>query len=566
MTERHPHAPVVAASAATDIFETSIRSALVSRLKPLLQKAASMAQLAALVMLLALLPAFASAEEMPRYVSRDGHHALFVDGAPYSIMAAQLHNSSAWPQVLPQALDAVQALHANTVEAPVYWEQFEPEPGRYDYRNVDALVEQSRARGLRLIVLWFGTWKNGQMHYVPEWIKRDPVTYPHMRDAKGEPVDVLSPHAPATLQADARAFAALMQHLRKIDAGRYTVIAVQVENEPGAIGTVRDHGEAGERAFKSEVPGVVLQRLGKPAGTWSQVFGNDAEEMFSAWSNASYIQQVAAAGKAAYPLPLYVNTWLRYKGRTKPGEEYPAGGATWNVFDLWRLATPAIDFIGTDIYTSDYDEYTKVVGQYARADNPAWVSETGFEAATAPYHFHVLGRGGIGFSVFGIDGNEDTPENQAAIAAHAAGFGLLAPLQRELAAGAFAGTLQTAVEKAGVPRQSLRFGAWQAQVSFGAPGWGEAPAILPGTAQHDGRVLVQELQSNVFLVTGFNARIEFVRDRADGKYGQLLRVEQGRYVDGQWRFVRLLNGDETDYGLNFRRSDPYVLRVTVGTY
>ncbi|CTP91416.1 hypothetical protein XTPLMG730_3146 [Xanthomonas translucens pv. phlei] len=179
---------------------------------------------------------------MPRYVSRDGHHALFVDGAPYSIMAAQLHNSSAWPQVLPQALDAVQALHANTVEAPVYWEQFEPAPGRYDYRNVDALVEQSRARGLRLIVLWFGTWKNGQMHYVPEWIKRDPATYPRMRDAKGEPVDVLSPHAPANLQADARAFVALMQHLRKIDAGRYTVIAVQVQNEPGAIGTVRDHG------------------------------------------------------------------------------------------------------------------------------------------------------------------------------------------------------------------------------------------------------------------------------------------------------------------------------------
>ncbi len=146
------------------------------------------------------------------------------------------------------------------------------------------------ARGLRLIVLWFGTWKNGQMHYVPEWIKRDPATYPRMRDAKGEPVDVLSPHAPANVQADARAFAALMQHLRKIDAGRYTVIAVQVQNEPGAIGTVRDHGAAGERAFDAAVPADVLQRLGKPAGSWRQVFAGDAEEMFSAWSNASYIQ------------------------------------------------------------------------------------------------------------------------------------------------------------------------------------------------------------------------------------------------------------------------------------
>ncbi|CAD1793110.1 DUF5597 domain-containg protein [Xanthomonas euroxanthea] len=524
-----------------------------------------------LAMLAASVPLLASAEELPRFVTQNGRHALFVDGAPYTVLAAQLHNSSAWPAVLPKALDEVVALHANTVEAPVYWEQFEPAPGRFDTTNVDALIAGARKRGLRVALLWFGSWKNGQMHYVPEWIKRDDATYPRMRDANGEPVDVLSPHVAANMQADARAFTALMQHLRKVDGDRHTVILVQVENEPGAIGTVRDHGPAGEAAFAQPVPAAIAQALGKPQGSWQQLFGAEAAEAFNAHATAAYIEQVAAAGRRAYPLPLYVNTWLRYKGKRYPGMDYPSGGATVNVFALWRAATPSIDFIGTDIYTSDYNEYTKVIGQYARPDNPAWVSETGFEAATAPYLFHVLGQGGIGFSVFGMDGNPDSAANRAAIAAHAANFKLLAPLQRLIAQAAFDGRLQAVAEQPGAPQRTLRFGDWQARVSFGAPLWGDAPAILPGNDDHAGRLLVAQLGPEEFLVTGMAARIEFFRDAADTRHGQLLRVEQGRYVDGRWQVERQLNGDQTDYGLNFGRVDaagevPVVLRVRVGTY
>ncbi|WP_425522504.1 beta-galactosidase, partial [Xanthomonas hortorum] len=224
------------------------------------------AMLWSLAVLTGCVPLLASAEELPRFVTQNGRHALFVDGAPYTVLAAQLHNSSAWPAVLPKALDEVVALHANTVEAPVYWEQFEPSPGRFDTANVDALIAGARKRGLRVALLWFGSWKNGQMHYVPEWIKRDEATYPRMRDANGEPVDVLSPHVAANVQADARAFTALMQHLRKVDGDRHTVILVQVENEPGAIGTVRDHGPAGEAAFAQPVPAAIAQALGKPQG------------------------------------------------------------------------------------------------------------------------------------------------------------------------------------------------------------------------------------------------------------------------------------------------------------
>lgn len=509
-------------------------------------------------------PAWA-AEQMPRLVTENGRHALLVDGAPYTVLAAQLHNSSAWPAVLPGALDQVVALNANTVEAPVYWEAFEPAPGRYDTTNVDALIEQARKRNLRVALLWFGSWKNGQMHYVPEWIKRDASTYPRVLDERGQPVDVLSPYASANVEADARAFSALMQHLRKTDGQRHTVILVQVENEPGTVGAVRDHGAAANAAFAQPVPAAITTRLGKPAGTWQQVFGPEADEAFNAYGTAHYIEQVAAAGKRAYAMPMYVNTWLRYKGKKFPGLDYPSGGATVNVFDLWRAATPSIDFIGTDIYTSDYNEYTKVIGQYARADNPAWVSETGFEPATAPYLFHVLGQGGIGFSVFGMDGLE-SPEKQAATAAHAANFGQLAPMQRLLAKAAFEGRLQAVAEQPGQPRDTLRFGDWEVRVSYGAPYWGDADPLLPGNPDHGGRLLVVQTTADQFLLTGFSARAEFVRVAADARHGQLLRVEQGRYVDGQWQFERLLNGDQTDYGLNFVRDSPPVLRVTVGTY
>jgi len=194
---------------------------------------------AAAIMTLAGLSTTAwAAEQMPRFVTGNGRHALFVDGAPYTVLAAQLHNSSAWPAVLPGALDQVVALNANTVEAPVYWEQFEPIPGQYDTTNVDALIDQARKRNLRVALLWFGSWKNGQMHYVPEWIKRDAGTYPRVLDERGQPVDVLSPYAAANVEADARAFTALMRHLRKVDGQRHTVILVQVENEPGTVGAV----------------------------------------------------------------------------------------------------------------------------------------------------------------------------------------------------------------------------------------------------------------------------------------------------------------------------------------
>lgn len=170
------------------------------------------------------------------------------------------------------------------------------------------------------------------------------------------------------------------------------------------------------------------------------------------------------------------------------------------------------------------------------ARQPGLGLETGFEAATAPYLFHVLGQGGIGFSVFGMDGNQDSQANRDAIAAHAANFKLLAPMQRILAQAAFDGRLQAVAEQPGAPQRTLRFGEWQAKVSFGAPMWGDAPPILPGNDDHAGRLLVAQLGPEEFLVTGMAARIEFFREAADTRRGQLLRVEQGGMSTGAGRW------------------------------
>jgi beta-galactosidase GanA len=516
-----------------------------------------------LLVLAPIAPLFA--ESMPALVHSQGRHALLVDGAPYTVMAAQLHNSSAWPAVLPEAWPSVEALHANTLEAPVYWEQFEPSPRHYDYSLVDALLAQSRMHGVRLILLWFGSWKNGQMHYVPEWMKNDPVHYPRTLDEHGEPVDDMSPYAATNLQADQTAFAALMRHLKQKDGERHTVIMVQVENEPGMIGTIRDHGKAANALFNAPVPAELTGTLHKPAGTWTDAFGPDADEMFNAYGVARYIDQVAAAGKAAYPLPMYVNVWLRYKGKHLPGDDYPSGGATWNVFELWKASAPHIDLFGTDLYGTDYNEFVKVVGQYARPDNPAWISETGYDEGNAPFYFHLLAKGGIGFSIFGVDHDQDTPARQAATAAHARNFQLIGSIQRQVAQAAFDGRLFAAVEQRGQPQKVIDLGRWQARVSFGAPHWGDAPATLPGNPKSDGHVLILRQSDTQFLVTGFNARVELERHDDDHKHGQLLRVEEGSYVHGQWQMQRLWNGDETDYGLNFD-DRPTLLRVTVGAY
>jgi beta-galactosidase GanA len=507
--------------------------------------------------------------EIP-HMARDGdRHALIVDGAPFLILGAQVNNSSAWPSMLPKVWPVIDTLNANTVEVPIAWEQIEAKEGVFDFSFLDTLLVQARAHHVRLVLLWFGAWKNNGPSYTPEWVKLDNARFPRMINPAGETMNSLSPHFAATLNADRTAFAALMRHLKGADAQR-TVIMVQVENETGTYGSIRDHSPTAETLFHGPVPEVVLKAMHRQPGTWTQVFAFDADEYFQAWATARYVDQVAAAGKAEYPLPMYVNAALRDPFKFQNPMTFSSGGPTWDVLDIWKAAAPAIDVIGPDVYMRDSASYTKTLEQYARGDNALWIPETGNDKVWARYFFEAVGRRSIGFSPFGMDltGYNNFPlgaprVDPETIEAFAQNYRLVAPMARELAALSFKGKVWGGAEPDGVHEQTLALGRWKAVVTYGRPQFGMAAPT--GNPTPSGGVLIAELGPDEYLVTGFHARVNFELAEPGGRKPQYARVEEGHYDRGQWVFERVWNGDQIDWGLNFT-SEPQVLRVRLATY
>lgn len=506
--------------------------------------------------------------EAPQIVQKDGRYTFLVDGKPFLILGGQIHNSSAWPSELPQVWKSMAALHANTVEAPVYWEQLEPQPGKFDFTNVDALVEGARAHNLHLVVLWFGTWKNGNMHYVPAWVKADTTRFPRVIRADGEPIDVLSPLGRNTLDADKAAFTALMRHLNQIDGEQHTIIAIQVENESGNVGSVRDYSAQANKEIAGDVPADLLAATGKQRGSWSHTFGNDADEMFQAYHQAKYINEIAAAGKREFNIPYYINVWINYPAAQlpqrqidQPGIAYPSGGAVQKLVGMWRKLAPSIDMIGPDIYTDDSQFYRETMAAYHRSDNPLWIPETGRSDTFAKFFFYALGDGAIGFSPFGVDQSGWNILGDEPWTAHARNYALIAPMDREIAQLESEGKVKTAVEEPGQATQEIDFGSWQATVSFGFPQHDGRRA--PGTKDAHGAALVAQLGPDEFLVTGVDASVVFhLPNKPAWIRSQVLTAEQGSYEDGVWKPVRLWNGDETDRGLCFY-DKPTVVRVTM---
>ncbi|MGE5109661.1 MAG: DUF5597 domain-containing protein [Acidobacteriaceae bacterium] len=527
-----------------------------------------------LLLLLLLLSMLATtfAADAPKFVSKDGRWALLVDGKPYLMLGGQIHNSSAWPSELPEVWKSLETLHANTVEAPVYWEQIEARPGQFDWTNVDAIVKGAREHNLHVVLLWFGTWKNGNMHYVPEWIKTDTKKYPRAIRPDGELTDVLSANSRNNLEADKTAFVQLMRHLKTIDSQEHTVLTVQVENEAGCIGTVRDFSPEANAKFAAAVPSDLLAIVHKQAGNWKELFGGDADEVFQVYHQAKYINEIASAGKAEFSIPLYINVWLSYppaelpeRRIAIPGIQYPSGGAVQKYVGLWRALAPSLDLIAPDIYSDDSGFVRDVIRAYHRPDNPLSIPEIGRTDSFAKYLFYALGEGALGFAPFGVDPKGWNILGDAPVAAHARNFALLAPMAREIASRNFEGKLKTAIEEPGQAQQEIDFGEWQATVSFGFPQHdGRRP---PGTKDAHGAALIAQLGPDEFLVTGVDVAVSFhVPGKLPGLRMQILSAQEGTYENGVWKPVRLWNGDETDRGLQFPQGENAVVRVRLGKF
>lgn len=347
------------------------------------------------------------------------------DGRPFFVLGGQSHNSSTYsPHDLAVFWRALDTLHANTAEIPVYWEAIEPEEGVFDFRSVDTLFEGARAHKKQLILLWFGTWKNGNMRYVPAWVKQNPQRFPRVIAHDGARLFVLSSHAEENLRADQKAFRALMAHLKEQNTDG-TLLAVQVENEAGIAGrSYRDFSPEGWRDAEAPVPDEVLKALekepdhdltrrwarrGYPKGeNWEMTFGVKAgTEAMTAWSVARYIDQVAAAGKDVYDIPLYVNVALDGNpwGWNLPGVNYTAGGPIPRLYPLWKAATPHIDLLAPDIYQDSRARYEGVCRTYNRKDNALFVPESGSGAGgNFKNLFYALGAyDAIGYACFGAE-------------------------------------------------------------------------------------------------------------------------------------------------------------------
>jgi len=532
--------------------------------------------LAAAALLLAVCPATAAQKtpeaSMPHFAVKDGRHALMVDGAPFLILGLQANNSSNYPSALPKVWPSVKMMGANTLEIPVAWEQIEPREGQFDFSYVDTLLKEARAHHTRLVLLWFGTWKNTNPNYTPAWVKLDNARFPRLLDREGHSTISLSPIYDGTLQADRKAFAELMRHLKAADP-QHTVILVQVENETGSYHNVRDFSPAAEKLFAGPVPAELAAGLHKQPGSWSEVFGKDADECFQAWYVARYVEQVAEAGKAVYPLPMYVNAALRDPVNEQDPDTYASGGPTWNVLDIWKIAAPSIATAAPDIYGHTSGEVFAQIARYSRPDNPLLIVEIGNAPSFARYFFAVLGNHGLGFTPFGMDftGYVNYPlgakkVDAETIAPFALDFRIIGPMMREWAKLSYDTEVWGVSEPDDHAAQSLDLGRWTAKIEyqkwqFGASG--RTTEIPPGTEEPRGGVLIARLGPDSYLVTGLHARVRF--EPKNGGNMIFDKVEEGHYDRGRFVTERLWNGDQTDYGLNFA-AIPQVLRVTLATY
>ncbi|HEY4381521.1 MAG TPA: DUF5597 domain-containing protein [Acidobacteriaceae bacterium] len=284
---------------------------------------------------------------------------------------------------------------------------------------------------------------------------------------------------------------------------------------------------------------------------------------------------------------MYCNVWFAYpvhalenRDRPSAGQEYPSGGPQQANVPIWKAAAPSIDILAPDFYSDDFTLFRSIVATYRRNDNPLFIPESQFGVNFGRYFFYALGNGAIGFSPFGIDRSPQAAQQAPAQAGGAAGqvarpvnpaenYALFHAPEEQIARLNLEGKLYTAVEEKGAgARQSIHLPTADAMVSFGFPQ--SDGAYPPGTPTFQGRAMVAELGPLDFLVTGFDVSVSFALSAGElqkqpNQQIEILQAEEGQYVDGVWKATRILNGDQTDRGLNFRGASPTLVRIRLHT-
>lgn len=497
-----------------------------------------------------------------------GNAELLVDGAPYLMTGGELGNSNAsstaymapiWPKL--------QKMNLNTVIAPVYWELLEPHEGKFNFTLVDDLIKSARQYHMKLVLLWFGTWKNSMSCYAPGWVKANQKRFPRVANSMGGPEEIISPFSGDALQADIKAFSALMRHVKQTDSKLHTVLMVQVENEIGMLPDARDHSLLADEAFNRLVPTKLTSWLNshkdrlvpemqkiwqdggsKTSGNWESVFGKSpaTDELFMAWYFAEYANAVAKAGKAVYPLPMYVNVALNAPGK-KPGQ-YPSAGPLPHLIDVWKAAAPDIDLLSPDFYNPNFKYWND---RYTRPDNALFIPEHRFEDGVDAKAFYAIGHyKALGFSPFSIE-----TDNKTAGGPLSQSYNIIHQLSGEISKAKRKGTMEGVLLSKDADTVRLQMGDYMLSVSHDLTlGW--SPKAKDLSWPLTGGIIIA-LANDEFYVGGTGLVISF-KPVKDGSRAGILQVDEGVFVNGKWQPGRRLNGDEDHQGRH--------LRIPVGEY
>lgn len=502
------------------------------------------------------------------------------NGRPFFALGGQAHNSTTYSahdlSVFWRALDT---LHANTAEIPVYWEAIEPQEGKFDFSSVDLLLRQAREHKKQLVLLWFGTWKNGNMRYVPAWVKQNTARFRRVTSHEGNTLFVLSSHCRENLEADKRAFCALMSHLRKNNTDGI-LSAVQVENEAGIAGrSYRDFGPEGQQDYLSPVPEGLLDALAASPScplyrqweqqgllrgkSWGDTFGvkNGAENL-TAYSVASYIGEIARAGKEIYSLPLYVNAALDGNpwGWNLAGTNYTAGGPFDRMFEIWKFAAPHLDLLAPDIYFDCTSVYTHICDRYNTPDNALFIPESSVRPGGNPKNmFYAAGTyGAIGVAAFGVEDVLDEAGNPKPEAAELIGsyhsLSCALPLLTKFRG---TGKVRTVVQEEFEGGFFYEAERYLVKVDYARGGSTNFIHRAKNAAPSRPRGLIIEAGPEEFYVLGSDFTVTFSpkddifysEDRVTNHMPYLF-VEEGHFDEAErWATDRTRTGDECDHGL-----------------
>ncbi|MFL5810252.1 MAG: DUF5597 domain-containing protein [Flavisolibacter sp.] len=504
---------------------------------------------------------------LPHLVKNQGSTQLIVNNKPFLILAGELGNSSASNNEYMRPIwRKLKQMHLNTVIVPVYWELIEPEQGKFDFALVDTLIKNARLHQMNLVLLWFGAWKNSMSCYAPAWIKTNTTKYPRATDKNGVKQEILSPFDKNNLGADKHAFIAFMQHLKQVDSKQNTVIAIQVENEIGMLPDARTYDEAANDAFNKDVPKTFLdflqqnknnlspelksqwQKNGyKTSGNWEEIFGKDlfTDEIFMAWFYAVFTNELAAAGKSVYHLPMYVNAALNRPG-WKPGQ-YPSAGPLPHVMDVWKAAAPSIDILAPDFYNPDFKHWCDL---YTRNSNPLLIPEIRFESGIDAKAFFAFGNYNcLSFSPFSIE-STDHPETEPIGKTYDILQQLIPLITKYQPEGKTAGVLLLKDST-----REITMGNYRLTINHDYKlGW--AAEAKTETWPLTGGLIIS-IAPDEFYIAGTGLVITFAPLDATKRAG-FISVDEGRFQNEKWIPGRRMNGDQDHQGRH--------VRIPVGEY